>query len=269
MAVEFRDRGWFADGQIAETRNLCEVLGCILVLCDDLKHEVFQPDKDQRGLPEGSLREVLPIPLEVTAATVGVYIRLHRRQGVHRVLAPQEFAAWRERLLQLRAKVSAPIFFLWGTDHEDAAMVNARRLREACDSPDSSDSTSGFFLDWKAQVKDYDSKRGTSLLSYFSSPGHRRINGGNASVGRGEARGGWRAAEEEAPSSAGNGNTSLRAHEENAGSAIVLGIDEALGRIFAGEARMHAGAGLVCYVNLSRTELMACTSADKDKVPIE
>ena len=260
MAIEFRDRGWFADGQIAETRNLCEVLGCILVLCDDLKHEVFQPDKDQRGLPEGSLREVLPIPLEVTAGKVGVYIRLHRRQGVHRVLAPQEFAAWRERLLQLRAKVSAPIFFLWGTDHEDAAMVNARRLREACDSPDSSDSTGGFFLDWKAQVKDYDSKRGASLLSYFSSPGHSRISSGNASVG--EAQGGGRAAEDEAPSSAGNGNTNLRAHEEKAGSANILVMDES-GQNPAGETRMHAGAGLVCYVN-SSAEPMACTSADNN-----
>jgi hypothetical protein len=31
---------------------------------------------------------VLPIPLVVTAPRLGVYIRLHRRQGVHRVLSP-------------------------------------------------------------------------------------------------------------------------------------------------------------------------------------
>jgi len=45
----------------------------------------------QRALthaPSGEKAEVLPIALEVTAPDTAVYIRLHRRQGTHRVLSP-------------------------------------------------------------------------------------------------------------------------------------------------------------------------------------
>lgn len=133
----------------------------VLILCDDLKHELMQPDKNQVELPAGACKEHLPIPLEVTAPALGVYIRLHRRQGSERVLHELEFCKWIERLGELRARVQGPIFFLWGTDHQDQPIINAQRLRG---------SNASMFLDWKAHLEaESRSKTSGSLLSFFSS----------------------------------------------------------------------------------------------------
>lgn len=53
-------------------------LGVSLVAADELRHETFQPDRAQTGLPPGATREVMPIALHVTNARF-FYIRLHRR----------------------------------------------------------------------------------------------------------------------------------------------------------------------------------------------
>jgi len=135
----------------------------VLILCDDLKHELMQPDKNQVELPAGACKEHLPIPLEVTVPALGVYIRLHRRQGSERVLEEDEFCKWIQRLRELRARagLQGPIFFLWGTDHQDQPMVNAQRLRSK---------NASMFLDWKAHLESQSrSKKSGSLLSFFSS----------------------------------------------------------------------------------------------------
>ena len=146
-----------------------------MILCDDLKHELMQPDKNQVQLPAGVSKVHLPIPLEVTRPALGVYIRLHRRQGEHRVLQETEFLQWMERLVELRARpgLQGPIFFLWGTDHEDQPIVNAQRLRST---------DPRMFLDWKALLEAQSRlKNSGSLLSFFSSS----VSPGTASRARG------------------------------------------------------------------------------------
>jgi len=116
MAVEFRCRAWLSDDAMESTRALLESREIVLVIADDLKHEVHQPDKCQAPLPAGAPREILPIPAEVTAPQHGVYIRIHRREGSQRVLTTDEFEGWGRRLQELRSKrLGGPILFLWGT----------------------------------------------------------------------------------------------------------------------------------------------------------
>lgn len=67
MAVEFRNRAWFeSPAAAAETASFLRAHGIILIAADELKHETFQPDKYQTGLPPGMKRETLPIALEAT-----------------------------------------------------------------------------------------------------------------------------------------------------------------------------------------------------------
>lgn len=123
--------------------------GICLVAADELRHETAQKDRQQVGLPPGEVRQVLPIALHITQPDFG-YVRLHRRHGTTDRLVPQdEIAAWARRLAHLTAApapregqaaqqqqqqqaagLSGPVYFLWGTDYEDAPLINARALEK-------------------------------------------------------------------------------------------------------------------------------------------
>jgi len=133
MAAEFRDRSWFTAGPPGGEERLGAWLaahGIVAVAADELAHETAQRDREQRGLPPGEARRVLPI-LCAPGCADAAYVRLHRRHGTaERLLPEDELRAWAARIEALRARrvLRGPIYFLWGTDHEDAPIVNARRL---------------------------------------------------------------------------------------------------------------------------------------------
>jgi hypothetical protein len=62
-----------------------------------------------------------------------LYVRLHRRHGTPglRILPAEQHAAWAQRLASVAPQLQGPIYFLWGTDWEDAPVVNARALAAA------------------------------------------------------------------------------------------------------------------------------------------
>jgi hypothetical protein len=55
----------------------------------------------------------------------------HRSGTRERLLSAEEHSAWASRLALLSAQLKGPIYFLWGTDWEDAPAVNAARLQAA------------------------------------------------------------------------------------------------------------------------------------------
>ena len=131
MAAEFRRRSWFTQGVWRE--RLVDALrrhGIAFVSADELEHETAQKDREQRGLPMGAVRKVLPIAMEYTNSEFH-YVRIHRRHGtLERVLSTHEIQHWVERLRIISHKIDR-IFFLFGTDWEDAPMRNAAALRAA------------------------------------------------------------------------------------------------------------------------------------------
>lgn len=47
--------------------DFCRRHGCVLVAADELEHETLQKDREQRGLPPGAARRILPIAMQVRA----------------------------------------------------------------------------------------------------------------------------------------------------------------------------------------------------------
>jgi hypothetical protein len=137
MAVEFRHRGWLAEGAVLEeTLGLLRTLGVSLIAADDLLHEMQQPDRAQTGLPPGSAAaERLPVTLQVTDGRAA-YVRVHRRQGKDRLLGDDEMRAYVERLRASRMHdalgLRGPIFFLWGNSWLGASRPLAPRDRCEC-----------------------------------------------------------------------------------------------------------------------------------------
>ena len=131
IALELRCRGWFAEAELPGTLAWMRSLGrTSLVAADDLKHETLQPDRAQTGPPAGSEVERLLIALHVTDPRC-MYVRVHRRQGEHRMLAPAELGEWVERLrpASLRAQgLRGPVWFLWGNAHSDQPIRSANAL---------------------------------------------------------------------------------------------------------------------------------------------
>ena len=73
---------------------------------------------------------VLPIQT-LLPHTAWAYIRVHRRLGTDKVLRPDEITAWAGRLADLTKSGKGPVFFLWGTDHEDQPIKNMANLEKA------------------------------------------------------------------------------------------------------------------------------------------
>jgi uncharacterized protein YecE (DUF72 family) len=117
MAVEFRSRAWFTDpASAAALVPWLSNLGISLVSADELHHETFQKDRDQRGLPPGEQRRIMPISALVTQPAFH-YVRLHRRHGTtERVVPAEEVQKWAGRLAgALLPRLTGPLYFLWGT----------------------------------------------------------------------------------------------------------------------------------------------------------
>ena len=162
MACEFRDRSWFAEeeagesaGGGAEDRRVFDVVarlaavGAVLVAADELDGETHGGDSTQR----------LHVALGVTNPRVGVYVRVHRRAGSERVLRDDEIQWWSEQLDGLGSDLDGPIYFLWGTNHEDQPWINAKRLSAACGDARR--------LDWAAEMRRTDASRRGSIASFL------------------------------------------------------------------------------------------------------
>ena len=128
-----------------------------LVASDELEHETAQYDRAQTGLTPGEVRAVLPTRLEL-APWGGAVIRVHRRHGTtERVLSSIEISAWAERMLGLpKDKLNGPLYVLWGTDWQDAALQNAKTLAAALPA--------AFNFDWANSRK---KKAQQSMLRMF------------------------------------------------------------------------------------------------------
>lgn len=155
MAVEFRNREWTDTTHLSGTVRWLRKLrpeGVCLVSCDDLKHEMEQPNNQQTGLPDGQIITHMPIVLTARACSSYAYIRLHRRFGHDRLLSSSELSDWVIRLESLcqelendtstELSLKGPIYFLIGTEHDDQPAINARALGDRL--PDY------LRLDWRA-----------------------------------------------------------------------------------------------------------------------
>ena len=147
MGIEFRNRKWFDGPELNKTQQWLSTLrsdnNITLICCDDLEHEVYQKDSEQCGLPPGKSLVHLPIHFALSRSSKFLYVRVHRRFGMHRILSESEIEAWVARIVSLDEpeKVSmgevhgpCPIYFLWGTDHEDQPIINAKNLAQALPS---------------------------------------------------------------------------------------------------------------------------------------
>ncbi len=74
-------------------------------------------------------------------------------------------AAWAERLKPAVAAVGGPVWFLWGTDWEDAPVLNGRALGRALQ-----ERVPGAYLDWRATRAAAAPTKGT-LLGLFARSG--------------------------------------------------------------------------------------------------
>lgn len=130
VAVEFRDRAWL-EGDVGDaTARWCREHDLCLVCADELEHETFQRDRDQKGLPPGATRRRMPTRIESTVDW-GSLVRVHRRHGTtERVLDEEEIGFWAANLDALRP-ARGPIWFAWGTEWRDAPLQNARALDAA------------------------------------------------------------------------------------------------------------------------------------------
>jgi hypothetical protein len=76
------------------------------------------------------------------------------------VIADWEVERWVDRIRRLLSEggIEGPIWFLWGTDHEDQPVINAKNLAAAC-PPD-------MCFDWKAHLQNARRSRKGGLLSF-------------------------------------------------------------------------------------------------------
>lgn len=158
MAVEFRAREWIVGDVGDATAEWCRSLDLALVAADELRHETAQPDRDQRGLPPGETREVLPTRLDATASW-GAVARVHRRHGTsERILSGEEIKFWGERVRAVAPKLrgKGPVWVAWGTDWGDAPLVNAAALATAAGE--------NVALDWAAAQRKRAAKTGVAGL---------------------------------------------------------------------------------------------------------
>ncbi|KAG2496693.1 hypothetical protein HYH03_005110 [Edaphochlamys debaryana] len=191
MAVEFRNRAWFADAaSAADTAawlaSLQPAGGVSLVAADELRHETYVNSRTAAG---GAVRpEILPIAMEVCDPRY-LYVRLHRREGTReRLLGQDEAQAWSARLEAVAPKLSGPVYFLIGTDWEDAPITNARLL-EAALPPQ-------LRYGWKAALAAAAAARPSSIHAMLAKGGK---GGGGRSAAAAEAGGSGSACTSSAP----------------------------------------------------------------------
>jgi uncharacterized protein YecE (DUF72 family) len=97
MAIEFRDRRWFCEENISDTLSFLKSVrpeGVALIASDDLAREMKA---------EWSLQSQQHMPTYLTSKCCPnfAYIRVHRRQGIERVLSDKEIASWVYRICKM------------------------------------------------------------------------------------------------------------------------------------------------------------------------
>ena len=112
-----------------------------------MQHELTRDGQQQAGTPSQAAPERHRLPIVARAATAAFgFGRVHRRAGRERVLSAAEIREWAGLLRRWQAgggggtgdwigdtvdpPLEGPIYFLWGTDHEDQCVVNAKALRD-------------------------------------------------------------------------------------------------------------------------------------------
>ena len=174
MAVEFRDRAWGKDTEAIAWMREHDV---VLVAADELWHEtVSRGDKaatdadaeagfvrisEDASHPQ---RKVMPVLTQLTS-TRAWYIRLHRRAGRRRLLSAAEIRRWVARIEHITScALDGPVYFMIGTDWEDAPVINARALEGAmreCKAGASAD----LVLNWRALLA---ARRPGALHRFFA-----------------------------------------------------------------------------------------------------
>lgn len=96
MAVEFRERLWLTGAQLEKTVTFCRAHNLALVIADDLKHELYWPERERLGLDPGK-PEQMPMPVRLSHRDF-LFARIHRREGKMRLLSDEEVAAWGRRV---------------------------------------------------------------------------------------------------------------------------------------------------------------------------
>eukprot|EP00729_Bicosta_minor_P005516 gene5516-24236_t len=151
MAVEFRQREWFADESDARHPGLpgrderlawLTRAGLVLVLSDELEHELYATEL--KGNPVR-----MPTKRFVTNARAGV----HRRRGTKRVLHNREL----QHLALLTADMSCPATIVFGTAFETSPMENMKNFAKVVPT-----------LDWKAKIKADIADEKPGILSFFA-----------------------------------------------------------------------------------------------------
>ena len=91
-------------------------------------------------------------------------------------MGDSEHAAWARRLLAIRPRLQGPVYFLWGTDWEDAPAVNAGRLQAALPRE--------VAFDWPAFVRRAPGGRPSIAELFAASPAAAKVGAAAAASGR-------------------------------------------------------------------------------------
>jgi len=130
MAVEFRSRVWFSAENLPASLDWLKQHNIGLVVADELQTELYVDKSNSSDHQKDSGRGgVVPIVMALGSCDFA-YIRVHRRVGKHRILGEEEIKSWGERLRspELQSSIRGPIYFMWGTDHEDQPIINSKNL---------------------------------------------------------------------------------------------------------------------------------------------
>ena len=216
MAVEFRNRSWhFADDRkdgglgllsfdcIGRLLNFDEpdrlektcswlkslrsderIGGVALVACEDMYREVYP-----NGAGQGSASS-LPTVLTSHCCCDFAYIRVHRREGKHRVLKHNEIQRWAAAIVSLMEETSdeanscdsadsifslrGPCYVLWGTDFEDHPILNMRHLNAEIPAT--------YRLECMSQHSSINSRKGNPITSMFAKKGEQKCRRQSGSI---------------------------------------------------------------------------------------
>lgn len=156
MAVEFRSRVWFTTENLHTTLDWLKQHNIGLVVADELQSELYvEKNKSAEGQgKESGCGGVVPIIMALGSCDFA-YVRVHRRVGKQRVLSEEEIKSWGKRLRspELQNSMQGPIYFMWGTDHEDQPIINSKNLTKEIGN---------MAYDWKSKISN------TGMLRFCS-----------------------------------------------------------------------------------------------------